>query len=176
MTPAKEAAMISREPEDAELPVPKSAAGSAGTTISDPEIRLAPAQTKEDSDASDVSDALDVSVKPHRDTIQHILRGGIPLIGPPMRPGEEPVIQTIEESDQDDQQLENSQSDEESASVEELECDSEVEPEHFKETQKRINDGQGGIPMVNANLQSSVARSIEAAKSLPIAKHKDNII
>ena len=54
--------------------------------------------------------------------------------------------------------------------------DSEVEPEHFKETQKRINDGQGGIPMVNANLQSSVARSIEAAKSLPIAKHKDNII
>ena len=70
MTPAKEAAMISREPEDAELPVPKSAAGSAGTTISDPEIRLAPAQTKEDSDASDVSDALDVSVKPHRDTIQ----------------------------------------------------------------------------------------------------------
>ena len=67
--------MISREPEDAKLPVSKSAAGSAGTTtagttISDPEIRLAPAQTKEDSDASDVSDALDVSVKPHRDTIQ----------------------------------------------------------------------------------------------------------
>ena len=64
MTPAKEAAMISREPEDAELPVSKSAAGSAGTTMSDPEIRLAPAQTKKD------SDALDVSVKPHRDTIQ----------------------------------------------------------------------------------------------------------
>jgi ATP-dependent RNA helicase DHX29 len=30
--------------------------------------------------------------------------------------------------------------------------------------------------MLNTNLQSSVAKSIEASKSLPIAKHKDNIM
>ena len=42
---------------------------------------------------------------------------------------------------------------------------------------KRQNDGGEGISMVNIeNLASSIYKSIEAAKNLPIAKHKTNIM
>ena len=69
-----------------------------------------------------------------------------------------------------------SSSDEKGKDGPDSDYDSEVEREHFQQTNKRLNDGHDGIVMANTNLQSSVAKSIEASKSLPIAKHKDNIM
>jgi len=54
--------------------------------------------------------------------------------------------------------------------------DSDYDDEVEKEAYKRQNDGADGLSLVNVDLQSSIFKSIEASKNLPIAKHKASIM
>ena len=67
----------------------------------------------------------------------------------------------------------NSEGDDKDDNKDDSDYDDEIEKQ---ESYKRLNDGGEGVPFINIDLQSSVFKSIEAAKSLPIAKHKANIM
>lgn len=73
------------------------------------------------------------------------------------------------------QRQKNVNSDNSDADDKDHKDDSDYDEELEGPTPKRLNDGADGLPL-NIDLASSIFKSIEAAKNLPIAKHKATIM